>query len=84
MEKVKRENIADFLFSKELDLIGATKESIINFDNWKFKFPMERTKYSSFREYSIKLIMKTFKCNRNKAIDTFEFYWQQFGVRIRN
>lgn len=84
MEKIKRENIADHLFDKQLYIIGATRMSILDSDNWRFKFPMKREHYSTFRDYSIKLIMKTFRCNKNKAINTFEFYWDMFGVRLKN
>jgi hypothetical protein len=82
MEKVKRENIGEFLFEIELEIIGATRLSIVDFDNWRTRFPMTKSQYSEFRDYSIKLMMKTFRCNKNKAIDTFNWYWMQFGVKI--
>ena len=83
MEKVKREAIGEFLFDKQLKIIGATRLSIVDFDQWRSKFPIKREEYSAFRDYAIKLMMKTFRCNKNKAIDTFNWYWMQFGVKIR-
>jgi hypothetical protein len=82
MEKVKRENIGEFLFQKELEIIGATRLMIVDSDNWRAKFPMSRNQYSEFRDYAIKLMMKTFRCNKNKASETFNWYWMQFGVKI--
>ena len=82
MEKVKREAIGEFLFDKQLKIIGATRLSIIDQDQWRSKFPIKREEYSAFRDYAIKLMMKTFRCNKNKAIDTFNWYWLQFGVKI--
>lgn len=83
MEKVKRENIGEYLFEKQLRIIGATRLNVVDFDNWRAKFPIKREEYSAFRDYAIKLMMKTFRCNKNKAIDTFNWYWMQFGVKIR-
>jgi len=82
MEKVKRENIGEHLFDMQLRLIGATRLMIVDSDNWRSKFPIKRDEYSAFRDYAIKLMMKTFRCNKNKAIANFNWYWEQFGVKI--
>lgn len=83
MEKVKRENIGEHLFTRQLEIIGKTRIDVIDTDRWHFLFTMSRTQYSEFRDYAIKLMMKTFRCNKNRAIDTFNWYWLQFGVKIR-
>ena len=82
MEKVKRENIGEYLFQKQLDIIGATRLTIIDDDLWHHHFSITRDQYTEFRSYAIKLMMKTFRCNKNKASETFNWYWQQFGVKI--
>lgn len=82
MEKVKRENIGEFLFDKQLTLLNINRMAIIDYDDWRRRFPMTRNQYTEFREDAIKLMMKTFKCSKNKAKDNFNWYWEQFGVRI--
>lgn len=84
MEKVKRETIGEYLFDRQLDIMGATRLSIIDYDQWRSKFPMTRDQYTDFRDYAIKLMMKTFRCNKNRAIANFEWYWEQFGTKIKN
>ena len=83
MEKVKRENIGEHLFSYQLEIIGKTRIDVIDSPNFHYYFTMSRTQYSEFRDYAIKLMMKTFKCNKNKAISNFNWYWEQFGTKIR-
>jgi hypothetical protein len=84
MEKVKRENIGDHLFTFELDIIGKTRLDIIDDDRWFYHFTMTREQYIIFKDYAVSLMMKTFRCNKNKALQNFEWYWQMFGVRIKN
>ena len=84
MEKVKRENIGDYLFDHQLAMIGKTRMQVVDDDRWHFNFTMTRLQYTEFREYAIPLMMKTFRCNKNKAIGIFNWYWEQFGVKIRN
>ena len=84
MKKIKRENIGEHLFDHQLAMIGKTRVDLVDDDKWHFHFTMTRAQYIEFRDYAISLMMKTFRCNKNKAISNFEWYWQQFRVRIRN
>lgn len=84
MEKVKRENIGQHLFEYQLKMIGKDLTSLIDDDRWSFHFTMTRGQYIEFRKYAVSLMMKTFRCTKPKALNIFEWYWQQFGVRIRN
>jgi len=84
LKKIKRETVGEHLFDKQLEIIGATRISVVDFDNWRVRFPIKRDEYDAFRKYSIKLMMKTFRCNKTKAIANFEWYWSQFSVKIRD
>ena len=83
MEKVKRETIGEHLFDYQLKMIGKTRLDVIDQDRWYFCFTMTRVQYEEFKKYAVPLMMKTFKCNKNKALQNFEWYWQMFGVRLK-
>lgn len=84
MEKIRRENIGEHLFDYQLKMIGKTRVNVIDDDRWHIHFTMTREQYGQFKRYAVSLMMKTFRCNKNKALNIFEWYWQQFGVRIKN
>jgi len=84
MKKVRRENIGEHLFDHQLQMIGKTRVNVLDDDHWHTHFTMTRGQYIEFRNYAISLIMKTFRCNKNKAIANFEWYWSCFGVRIKD
>lgn len=84
MHKVRRENIGEHLFDHQLQMIGKTRIDIVDNDRWRFNFTMTRAQYMEFHKYAISMMMKTFRCTKRKALGTFEWYWQQFGVRICN
>ena len=84
LKKIKRETVGEHLFDKQLEIIGATRLTIIDDDLWRSHYPIKREEYSAFRDYAIKLMMKTFRCNKNKAIANFNWYWEQFGVKIKS
>jgi hypothetical protein len=84
MEKVTRDNIEQHLFDFELELMGKTRVNLVDAYRWKFEFTMTRAQYMEFHGYAIKLIMKTLRISKNKALVAFERYWKEFGVRIKN
>jgi len=83
LEKVTRENISSHLLTYQLNIVGKTKADIIDFDRWRFDWTITREQYKKFRGYAIPLLRKTFKCNRIKAEDAFNSFFQKFGLRIR-
>ena len=84
MEKVKRENIGEHLFDYQLQMIGKTRMDVVDDDRWYFHFTITRAQYGGFKGYAVPLMMKTFRCPKRKALEIFEWYWQQFGLRIKN
>lgn len=83
MTQIKRETIGEHLFDHQLEMMGRIRTEIFDNDRWRFQYTLTRNQYTDFRDYAIKLIMKTFKCNKNKAIGIFEWYWEIFGVRLK-
>ena len=81
---INRMNIGQHLLDKELEIVGKTKEDLINDDRWRFNFTITNDQLWEFRRYSIFTLQKVFKINRKKAEDNFEWWWKMFGVRIKN
>jgi hypothetical protein len=80
--KVNRQNIAEHLFEKQLELIGKTLQEAIDNRNWKGEWWMTEEEFEQFKSYSIPLIKKTFKCNKSKAESTLNWFILQFGLKI--
>lgn len=81
---ITRENIGQHLLEYELNLVGKTKISILDDDLWKFNWAITRGQYNEFKKYAVPLLKKTFKCNSLRANNIFDWFWSQFGLRIKN
>ena len=84
LETINRTNIGSHLFDYQLELIGKKRVDTLDVDNWRFDWTLTRSQYDIYRDYTIKLCKKTFKCNRQKAVDNFEWWYKEFGLRIKN
>ena len=82
-QKITRSNIGSHLFDYQLSLVGKTRVDTINDSNWRFNITITRSQHEQFRKYSIKLMMKTFRFNKTKAIANFEWFNSMFGLRIK-
>ena len=83
-EKITRDNIAESLFNKQLEIIGKTRIDAVESFNWRFYFTITGEQYLEFKKYAISLIQKVFKCNKTKALNTFDWYWKMFSVRFKD
>jgi hypothetical protein len=82
--KITRDNITKHLVEYQLKMVGKTLLDTLDDDNWYFNITMTQTEYEEFRKYAIKLIRKTFRCNRLRGESTFDWFNLQFGLRIKN
>ena len=80
---INRENITRHLIEKELEMVGKTMLDTLDDDNWFFNITMTRTQHIEFKQYSVKLIKKIFKCNTARAVATFEWFNLAFGLRVK-
>jgi len=83
-DKVNRENAGYHLFDYELELIGKTRVDILDAENWKKEWSLTRNQYDIFRDYSIKTLKKVYKFRKQRALDTFEWFYGEFGLKIKN
>jgi len=80
-KKITRENIASHLLDYQLTLIGKTRVDMIDNDTWRIDWKMAIEKHEQFYNYAIPLIQKIFRCNRRKAVDTFLWFKNTFGIK---
>jgi hypothetical protein len=45
---------------------------------------MTPEQYTDFEKYAIRTLKKVFKFNTNKAKETFNWFYNQFGLRIKS
>ena len=82
--KITRDNITNHLVEYQLAMVGKTLLDTLDDDMWYFNFTMTQAEHEEFRKYAIKLIRKTFRCNRLNGEKTFDWFNLQFGLRIKN
>jgi hypothetical protein len=82
MKKINRLNVGEHLLEYQFDLIGKTKMDAIMDDEWITKWSLTQEQYDQFRVYAVALLKKVFKCNTNRAKNTFEWFDMQFGLRV--
>ena len=82
--KITRDNITKHLVEYQLQMVGKTLLDTLDDDNWYFNITMTQTEYEEFRKYAVKLIRKTFRCNKLRGESTFDWFNMQFGLRIKN
>lgn len=82
--KINRINIAEHLIEYQLHMIGKTMEEAKKDDMWFFNWTFTEEQHATFKKYAIPLIKKVFKCNKEKAENTFSWFDMQFGLRIKN
>lgn len=82
--KVNRANITRHLIEYQLDIVGKRLVDTLDDDLWYFNWTMTTEQHRQFKGYAIPLIKKIFKCNKTRAESTFDWFNEQFGLRIKN
>lgn len=82
-QKINRANITMHLIEYELTMVGHTLLETIDDDKWYFNFTMTLAQREQFHDYAIPLLKKTFKCNKSRAEETFQWFYKQFGLRMK-
>ena len=81
---VNRGNIMRHLIEYQLDMVGKRLVDTLDDDKWYFNWTMTGEQYAEFKQYAIRTMKKVFKFNTNKAKDSFDWFYKQFGLRIKN
>ena len=83
LQKVSRENIGTRLLENLIAIKGKSKVDILDDDMWRFNWTITNEEYLKFKSESISLLKKVFKFNNSKAISTFEWFYHNFGLRVK-
>jgi hypothetical protein len=81
--KITRDNLAEHLFEKQLEIIQKPVQEAISNKNWRNEWYMTQDQYIEFELYTIPLIKKVYKCSKKNAIKTFDFFRIHFGLNIK-
>jgi len=84
MAKINRENIADHLLDYQLGMIDKSMIEAYQTKEWYSKWTMTQEQHDLFKAYAIPLIKKVFKCRKERAVQTFDWFDLEFGLRIKN
>lgn len=79
--KINRKNIATHLMKYQLSLIGKELDDAFE-EDWE-DWTITQEQHDEFKSYSIKTLKKIFKFNTNKAKKTFDWFYNHFGLKIR-
>ena len=82
--KITRDNISKHLIVYQLSIVNKTLEDTLSDDKWFFNWTITLEQFENFKKYSLSLIKKTFKCNKSKATEIFEWFYKGYGLRIKN
>lgn len=83
-KKITRANVSSHLLEYQLNMVGKSMTDLIDDDKWRFNITMTNQQLDEFTSYGVKLLQKVFRFNKRKAVDTFEWFRMQFGLRIKD
>lgn len=79
--KINRKNVANHLMKYQLSLIDKSLDDAFT-DDWE-QWTITQEQYDEFRRYAIGTLKKVFKFNTNKAKATFDWFYNHFGLTIK-
>lgn len=81
--KINRANITRHLIEYQLDIVGKRLIDTLDDDKWYFNWTITREEHAMFKRYAIRTLKKVYKFNTTKANETFKWFYEQFGLRIK-
>ena len=81
--KINRANITRHLIEYQLDIVGKRLVDTLDDDKWYFNWTITREEHAMFKRYAIRTLKKVYKFNTTKANETFKWFYEQFGLRIK-
>ena len=83
VNKPSRVKMIEHLIEYMIGLIDKTLADTLLDDRWHTKWSLTKAQYETLYKYSIPMIKKVFRCNRAKAVITFNWFYDVFGLKIR-
>jgi hypothetical protein len=81
--EINRANITRHLIEYQLDIVGKRLIDTLDDDKWYFNWTITREEHARFKRYAIRTLKKVYKFNTTKANETFKWFYEQFGLRIK-
>lgn len=81
--EINRANITRHLIEYQLDIVGKRLIDTLDDDKWYFNWTITREEHAMFKRYAIRTLKKVYKFNTTKANETFKWFYEQFGLRIK-
>lgn len=82
-DRLRDGGLLEIFINNQLSIVGKTLVDVESDDNFRFNNTITRNQYNSFRDHCIFLLQKNFKINRRKANDSFRWFYQNYGLRIK-
>jgi len=80
----QREEINRKLVSMQMEMIGLTYEDAMNTPEFWRVYTLTTEQIEAWRKDALKLIQKTFKCNKKRAEMTMSMFELNLGLRIHD
>lgn len=83
-EKPRRETMLQHLLEYQFKQIGKTMVNTMDDIDWFYNWTVTSEQRREFYHYAIPVIKKVFRCNRTKAIKTYMWFLENFGLKIKD
>ena len=81
-KKSKRETLGEDLFKEMVKIINKPP-SVINDFYYRFNNTLTREEFNNFKVEGVSMIQKVLKINKKKAISAFNWFYKEYGLRIK-
>ena len=81
--KPTRVKMTEHLIEYMIGLCDHKLTETLEDQSWHKNWTLTRAQYSEFYVYSIPMIKKVFRCNKAKAVNTFNWFYDVFGLKIK-
>ena len=78
--KINRDNVSEYLFEFQLNLIGKTMADILKEDDWKNLWKLTKREKEIFESCAIAVLKKVYRFNTSKARKSLGFFETEFGL----
>ena len=80
--KPTRVTMIQHLIEAQIGLIDKKIVDTLEEEEWHSKWMLTERQYQKFQTYAIKIIRRVFRCNNYKAQNTFNWFYDNFGLKI--
>lgn len=83
-DKPRRETMIPHLLEYQFKQIGKTMVDTVKEDKWYYNWTVTSEQRRDFHHYAVPMIKKIFRCNTSKALITYEWFIDNFGLKVKD